>query len=178
MTQNNGDLIDACRAGDPVAQHCLYEQYRVSVHQTAVRLLGRANAADTTQEVFLRVFRGLAKFRSDADVGTWIFRIAINECLRQRRRQRNAAEPLDAELEVECPRPNPAHALEQAEFVERALEQLEPALRDVFLWRECKGLSYEEIAKLSGLPVGTVGSQLNRARSQLRAYLGRCQGES
>lgn len=170
MDNPDETFLARCLAGDHAAQRELYESYRRRVFHLVIRLVGESEAADVCQQVFLQVFHRLRSFRGDASFSTWLYRIAVNECLQFRRRPSVETRPLPDDLEVaaatDC-------SLEQSDLIDWALSQIDESLRDVFLLREAEGLSYGEIANVLGIPAGTVASQLNRARSELRCLLER-----
>jgi RNA polymerase sigma-70 factor (ECF subfamily) len=139
------------------------------VYRLTARLAGAGEAADLTQEVFLRVFAGIGRFRGDAEFSTWLYRVTVNECLRHRRSRPPRPGPLTAE--PSCPAAGPDRLLEQADLLDRALERLDGPLRAVFLLREVERLSYAQIAGVLGIPPGTVASQLSRARAELQSFL-------
>src|SRR3982751_2237888 len=82
-----GDLIEACQKGNRAAFRALFEAYRARVYSTARHILGSdAAAKDVTQQVFLAAWRHLARFRSESELGPWLYRVAVNTCLNERRR--------------------------------------------------------------------------------------------
>ncbi len=177
MADDLDSILRGCRVGDRIAQRRLYERFHRTVYRLAARLAGMREAADLTQEVFLRVFAALRQFRGEAGFSTWLYRVALNECLRHLRGRPPRADAL-AEEPV-SPAAGPQRVVEQADLLERALAGLDPPLRAVFLLREAEDLSYQEIAAVLGIPPGTVASQLNRARQQLQGFLRRVeQGHS
>jgi RNA polymerase sigma-70 factor (ECF subfamily) len=163
------DLILGCRARDAGAQRELYDRFHRLVYRLAARLVGVADAPDVTQEVFLRVFTGIAGYQGTAAFTTWLYRLTINECQRHTGRRQRRPGPLVQE--PVCRAAGPQRALEQADLLERALAQLDDRLRAIFLLREAEGLSYQQIAEVLGAPPGTVASQLSRARAELQEYL-------
>jgi len=169
MTSRDGDLIERALTGDPHAQKVLYDQFVAKVHCLAVRMVGVADAADVTQETFLKMFRGLPKFQGTASFSTWLYRIAVNECLQHRRREKGRTLELPADLVDSSA--TVSRRIDDREAIETALRALDPKLRAIFLLRESEGLSYEQIADVLELPVGTVASQLCRARTELRTFL-------
>ena len=175
MTERLGDLIQRSLAGDSRGQKALYDEFAPKVYRLAIRMVGETNAADVTQQTFLKMFRGLPKFQGKASFSTWLYRIAVNECLQHRRRTPRPQQQLPLDL----PDPSaPANQrLEQAELLQRAMDGLDEKLRAVFLLREVEGLSYEQIAEVLDIPAGTVASQLNRARTDLRDYLTKAMSE-
>jgi RNA polymerase sigma-70 factor, ECF subfamily len=169
MADDLASIIAGCRAGDRRAQQRLYERYHRRLYGLATRLVGSADAADVLQEVFLRVFARLGSFKGEAAFFSWLYRIAVNECLRHLGRRSKPWQPLAEEPASGLPGPD--QVLEQADLLERALQQLNSPLRAAFLLREVEGLSYREIAEVLELAPGTVASQLNRARGILQAFL-------
>ncbi len=160
----------------------VYARFRGPVWRLARRLGGEEDALDATQEIFLRVWRGLPGFRGDAKLSTWVFQIAWNYLRMARRRSGRGSlvlvpvgdEPEAAER-VPDPAPGPerlAGARILLDEVERALERLPEHYR-VALWlRDGEGLSYEEIAGVLDVPIGTVRSRLARARAALKEAMG------
>jgi RNA polymerase sigma-70 factor, ECF subfamily len=171
MADDLADIIAGCQAGNRNAQRQLYDRYHRMVYRLAVRLVGSGDAMDVAQEIFLRVFSRIGSFRRQAAFLTWLYRVATNECLRHQGRRSRQMEPL-AEEPI-CGDAGPDRLLEQADLLERALRQLNPVLRAVFLLREAEELSYQQIAGVLGVAPGTVASQLSRARAELQAYLRR-----
>jgi RNA polymerase sigma-70 factor (ECF subfamily) len=175
MVQSNSiandvdQILAGSRDGDRVAQAKLYERFHRTVYGLAVRLVGRCEADDLTQEIFFRVFAGLRSFRGTAGFSTWLYRVAINECLRYRR----AARPMPDTLAFEPLSPDgaPGQRLEHAEILENALRDLEPQLRAVFLLRHSEGMDYKQISAVLGIPISTAATRLSRARAELQRLL-------
>jgi RNA polymerase sigma-70 factor (ECF subfamily) len=178
-------LIDECRQGDPRAFARLVALHERLVYNLAAHLLGDLEEArDVSQEVFLQVFRKLARFQGRSSVKTWIYRIAVNQCHNRRRwwkrRKREHLVSLDilgpADEARLCTTRGPDHeyeSSERAQSVQRALQAVPFAQRTVLLLREVEGLSCEQVAEAVGVPVGTVKSRLSRARESLRRELER-----
>ncbi|QEG35789.1 RNA polymerase sigma factor [Bythopirellula goksoeyrii] len=163
-------VADACQQGDPIAQRRLYDVTHQNVYRLVVRMVGIQDAADVTQQVFLQAFRKISQFSGKSQIGTWMYRVAVNEALQHlRKRKRRQFEPLEQEPmdRSVTSREN----MDDKELLERALGQLDPELRSAFLLREVEGLSYREIADALEIPEGTVGSRLNRARQELKLHL-------
>ena len=163
------DVVQRCKSGHRSAQQELYEACQQDVYGLMVRMVGRQDAADVTQQVFMQVFRKIDQFQGQSKFKTWLYRLAVNESLhhlRKNKRKQQALihDPLDE-------RPSLARQREAKDVLETALERLEPLLRSIFLLKESQGLSYREIAEATDIPEGTVGSRLNRARRQLREHL-------
>jgi RNA polymerase sigma-70 factor (ECF subfamily) len=177
-------LVQRCGSGDEEACAELVAEHQRMVVQLAINLLGdRDEALDLSQEVFLRVFRTIQRFRGQSSLRTWIYRIAVNQARNRhrfwRRRHRGDQISLDAHVAAHGDhlpggQAGPDRVLEQKELAARlqgALEHLPFDQRTAILLREIDGLSYDEIAYSLGVAVGTVKSRLMRARKALRLEL-------
>ena len=177
-------LVQRCAAGDESASAELVAEHQRSIVKLATNLLGdREDALDLSQEVFLRVFRTIHRFRGQSSLRTWIYRIAVNQARNRHRfwRRRHRADQVSLDQHVAAHGdvfsgvgPTPERVLAQKELAGRlydALERLPFDQRTAIVLREVDGLSYEEIAFSLGLAVGTVKSRLTRARQALRAEL-------
>jgi RNA polymerase sigma-70 factor (ECF subfamily) len=181
---HEASLVQRCAAGDEAAFADLISQHQRMVVQLAMNLLGdRDEALDLSQEVFLRVFHTIHRFRGDSSLRTWIYRIAVNQARNRnrfwRRRHRADQVSLDAHVALhgeprcEC-ETGPDQLLAQKELaasLQRALDGLPFEQRTAIVLREIDGLSYEEIAFSLGVAIGTVKSRLTRARQALRSEL-------
>jgi RNA polymerase sigma-70 factor, ECF subfamily len=163
-------LIEGCRRNDVASQRALYEACHEQVWRLAVRMLGAQEAPDVVQEVFLRVFRSLHQFSGASRFRTWLHRITINECLQLRRRSKNTL-PLGGREPVDLSSDRTIVARMECELLRAALAELDPELRALLLLRETEGLTYDELARALAMPVGTIGSRLNRARTRLKEVL-------
>lgn len=165
-------LIQACVGGDRDAMGRLYERCSGRVHALMVCVVGRQDADDAMQLAFIRVFRKLDRFSGESSLETWIYQVALNEALQfLRRRKRQSVGTLSRELEDRVSQGE--LRLEDAEVLDAGLAKLEPELRAVLTLKEVQDLSYAEIAEIMGIPEGTVGSRLTRARRELRVELER-----
>lgn len=180
-------LVEQSKAGDVAAFDKLVRLYKDKIFSYVCRQTGNPlEAEDLTQEVFVRVFKSVARFRGASSFQTWLYRIASNLCvdaLRRRRREERHAfsldEPMsgeDDEMTREIPDSGgtPETAVETSELqaeVHRAVAGLSEKLRTVVVLFDLQGLSYEEISEVVGCPVGTVKSRLFNARGQLRNRL-------
>jgi RNA polymerase sigma-70 factor (ECF subfamily) len=155
-------LIRAAAAGDLAAFEQLVRTYQQHVWRFVRRLLGDATVAeDVTQETFLRVFRRLPTFAFDAKFSTWVFQIARNAGIDElRSRQRRAR------LGSVAPPPRPSARAE----IEAALASLPVDLREALVLVEVLGLRYHEVARVLGVPEGTVKSRVFSARSRLHRW--------
>ena len=150
----------------------LYHQYKRRVFGMAHRIVGASDAEEVAQEVFVRVFRGLPSFRGDSQLGTWIYRLAVNAALSHRARRGTAAQPEasdDVESHVSA-EPARGDAVLRVR-IERALARLPVGYRTVIVLHDVEGLEHEEVAQILGCHVGTSKSQLHKARARLREML-------
>jgi RNA polymerase sigma-70 factor (ECF subfamily) len=181
MTPADSDLISLAAAGDHSAFHMLVERHRAMVYRVAYQFAGNHHdAEDIAQEVFIKVYRSLSRFRQDAQLTSWMYRIAMNACIDHRRRHSPAgAAPFGEEAELkmlntpeEAPGPEEcAYAGELGEVLETEIQRLPPGQRVVFIMRHHQGLKLGEIAQALGLAEGTVKRQLHAAVHRLRQAL-------
>ena len=172
------ELVIAAQRGDRSAFKALYERYRDRVYNLVFYALGdELWAEDVLQIVFMKIYKGLSGFRFEATLATWIYRIALNECLNQQQRRGAQYVPFEAilgsddEFDPEA-LPDLQHAdKERREIIHQAVMELSPKLRSVVALKYLEGLSYEEIARTLECAPGTVASRLNRALSELEARL-------
>ena len=177
------DLITRAASGDTAAFQSLVERHRSMVYRVAYQFAGNHHdAEDIAQEVFIKVYRSLDKFRQDAQLTSWLYRIVMNACIDHRRRQLPAgAVPFGEEAEQKLlntaeERPGPeerAYAGELGEVLESEISQLPHGQRIVFIMRHHQGLKLGEIADALGLAEGTVKRQLHAAIHRLRRALTR-----
>jgi RNA polymerase sigma-70 factor, ECF subfamily len=183
-------FVERLRAGEAAAFDRLVQERSGEVYALLYRLTEDAEEArDLAQETFLRAFQHISRFRGDADLKTWIYRIAINQARnrwrwwRRRRRDQTVSldivgderqEPLSASL-VDREGRNPEQetlSRERERALRRALQTLSRPFREAVILRDVEGLSYEEIAATLEISIGTVKSRLSRARLELRRKLG------
>jgi len=178
----NAGVIHACQEGDREAFRLLFEAYKDRVFSIACYSLGdKAAADDITQQIFVKLFTRIGQFRGDSEFTTWLYRLVINSCLDERRRQRRllpVAEFLP--MRKAASRKSPETGYERREIagsVREAIGALKPKMRLPILLKYIEGLSYEEIATVLGCSKGTVASRLNRAHKALAKKLGHLRGE-
>jgi RNA polymerase sigma-70 factor (ECF subfamily) len=178
-------LLEGLRVGREDAYETLILRYEQPVFSIVSRVMDAPeDAADVTQEVFLKVFRKIDAFRGDSSLKTWIYRIAVNEAHNHRRwfgrhrRQEVALEPASGQIGVRdlvadrCPSPyEQARDQETHALIEGALKQVAAQYRAALVLREIEGLSYEEIAGILEISLGTVKSRILRGREALRKLL-------
>lgn len=184
-------LVADLKAGSEEAFAILIAQYHQPLYSLIARSLNDpADAADITQEVFIKVFRSIRSFHGESSLRTWLYRIALHEASNQRRwwsRHKKQELTIDSPCESEddghslslsatladdgiSPFDHAAQA-QVREQVEAALRQVPEAFRTVVVLREIEGFAYEEIAEILNVNLGTVKSRLTRGRSALRALL-------
>jgi RNA polymerase sigma-70 factor (ECF subfamily) len=163
--------VAGCQLHDRAMQRQLYDLCHEKAYRLCARMVGRQDAADVCQEAFLKVFQSIEHFAGRSSFTTWMYRIVVNECLQYRRKRATRPTLQLAEFEpTDHKRPEIERA-QQRELLEKALEQIDPELRCVFLLREVDELSYSQISEVMQLPEGTVASRLSRAREQLQGIL-------
>ena len=187
-TADGGDfrLVEALRGGEEQAYEELLTRFQQPVYALALRLLDDpAGASDVVQEVFLKVFRSIASFRGQSTLKTWIYRITVNEAHNARRwffRHRRREVDLDSSpddtrdwkenIPDESRTPfDQAFGSEQRRMVEAAIEKINPIFREAVVLRDISDLSYEDIAEILGVSLGTVKSRIRRGREALREEL-------
>ncbi len=184
-------LIEELRAGSEEAFAWLLARYHQPIYSLLARTVGnQADAADLTQDVFVKVFRGVHGFHGESSLRTWIYRIALHEASNQRRwwmRHKQHEIPIEQEVaESESGTPvrlkellvDPAQSpfdsavhQENRERVESALRQVPEPFRTTLILRDIEGFVYEEVAEMQGINLGTVKSRLVRGRACLKALL-------
>jgi RNA polymerase sigma-70 factor (ECF subfamily) len=174
VSAEDTELVAAIRRGDPGSREALYHRYKRRVFALAVRIVGAGDAEEVSQEAFIRIFRGLPKFRGDSALGTWIYRLSVNAALSHRSR-RGAVPSAASDPEVPIAAaliegPPTGDAVLRARL-ERALWQLPVGYRTVIVLHDVEGLEHEEVAQILGCHVGTSKSQLHKARGKLREIL-------
>ena len=175
-------LIRECLAGRTEAFDRLVVRYQDRLYNTLVKILGSADdARDVAQDAWVHAFHKLGTFRGHSAFYSWLFRIAFNAAVSERRKSRRVPASLDATRDRAGYEPpdsradgQPSHSLEQSErqtLVRHALSQLSEEYRTVLVLKEMEDLKYEEIAEIVGCPIGTVRSRIHRARQELREKL-------
>ncbi len=188
LTSVEAEFIERLKTGDVQAFDTLVTRYTGDIYSLLFRLTEDAEeAGDLTQETFICVFQAIKKFRGDADLKTWLFRIAINQSRNRfrwwKRRRREKTVSLDAPVgESKTPIhetmsgnfANPEEKIllrEREQFLSRALRDLPEIFREAVVLCDIEGLSYEEIASALEINIGTVKSRIARGREELRKKL-------
>ncbi len=165
-------LIAACRRGEARAMEMLYHQFKRRVFGMAHRIVGANDAEEVSQEVFVRVFRGLANFRGDSALSTWVYRLTVNCALSHLARRGRRQEVGDETIAEVAAAPAISRDPALAARIERALLELPPGYRAILVLHDVEGLSHEECAAILECRVGTCKSQLHKARARMRDLLG------
>lgn len=176
-------LIDQTLAGRREAFGLLVERYQHRLFHGLLHALGSAeDAQDVAQDAFVNAFEKLASFKGQAAFYSWLFRIALNAGISAKRKTRRMTASVDARREAtglepadDDPSNEPSHAMhvsDRQRLVRQALSELSDEFRTALVLKEMDGMSYEEIATVVDVPLGTVRSRIHRARLELRAKLG------
>lgn len=168
-------IVRGCQAGDRAAMHAFYARYQRRVFGLIARICGAQEAEELTQEVFLRAFRAIDRFRGDAQLSTWMYRLAVNAALshagRTMARDKRRRVVTDEEM-AQLPAPPAGEGDPRLrQHLERALSELPAGYRAVIVLHDVEGLQHDEIAAILGCRVGTSKSQLHKARAQMRKKL-------
>ena len=177
-------VIQSVLDGDVNAFETLVKEYEKNVYNLALRMTGNSeDAADMSQEAFIKAYNSLSSFRGDSKFSVWLYRIVSNVCLdylRSRTRKPTVSlstendDGEEVELDIADESQSPELLLDRSltrDAVRRGLAALPPDHREILLLREIQGLSYEEIAAVLGLEAGTVKSRIFRARKKLCSFL-------
>jgi RNA polymerase sigma-70 factor (ECF subfamily) len=158
-------------AGDRDAFGLIVERYETLVYSVAYNVLGnRLDAEDAAQDAFLRCYRSLPQYRSEASFSTWLFRLALSTAVDSRRRERRRPEPVEMPEIADERVPGFGAGVDAATIV-GALGDLPDDYRTPTVLRDLYGLPYQEIAELTGRPLGTVKVMVHRGRASLRLRL-------
>jgi RNA polymerase sigma-70 factor, ECF subfamily len=179
-------LVSGLQAGDEKAYEQLIQRFQTPVYNLAWRLVNDpADASDVVQEVFLKVFRNIGHFRRDSSLRTWVYRIAVNESHNRRRwlfRHRRGETGIEENFDDAEGRERPLTDTGETPFdftmnreaqllLEEGRAAINPVFRDSLVLREVEDMSYEEIAEILEVSLGTVKSRIMRGREALRRYL-------
>ena len=172
-------LVEACLAGQPGAFDVVVERHRRTIYQLCYRFVGNhEDASDLSQDVFVRAFRGLRRFRGQSSLSTWLYRIGVNVCLNRvsvKTTLDRATGSLDAQLLVDDRGDSPSDLVlrkERAARVRAAIAQLPPKQRATLIMRAYREMTHQEIADVLGSSVGAVKANFFHALTNLRKLLG------
>lgn len=173
------ELIASAMRGREAGFEELVRRYQRPITNYVFRMLNDYDSSlDVTQEVFIKVYNSLSKYSSEYKFSTWLYRIAHNAAIDHIRRKSPNQQSLEAEngdgsfqLQLECPNPTPEQERERSEWrteIAAVVKCLPAAYRELILLRHSQDLSYDEIAEITNLPLGTVKNRLFRAREMMR----------
>ena len=164
-------VIQRASAGERSAQREIYEHFGNRMFRLVRRIVGESDADDVTQDSFIKIFAKLNTFRFESPFSTWLHRLVVNEALQHLRSRSRSNTRSRTIMDWDAVQPDGAAAIDNTELLEVAMSRIEPDLRVVFELKEVDQLPYAEIAEIVGIPAGTVGSRLNRARRELLQHL-------
>jgi RNA polymerase sigma-70 factor (ECF subfamily) len=172
------DILLRCRDGNQEAWSMLINAYSKSVYNIALNFFAERDiASDVTQEIFIKIYHNLDKFREEKNFSSWVFTISRNYCIDYWRKNRKFllnSQELDEKISSGQPTPEDNLIREsEIEVLRKKISQLEPDLRLILILRDIHDLSYQEIAERFSIPEGTVKSRINRARLRLAQAYGR-----
>ena len=186
IPSEDSELLLKAQAGDVATFEGLVERHRGRVYGLALRMLNSSDdAAEVLQESFISAYRNLPNFRGDAQFGSWVYRIAANHAL-MRLRHRKVVSQIESPLDEPTFNDRGSLVDEVSDFkdaegeamdnelrraIEEASDRLGPEYREVFVLKDLEGMSYEEIAEITGATVPAIKSRLHRARLSLRAAI-------
>ncbi len=181
------ELVRRCLTGENSAWEELIKGYSRKVYNLCYRFTGRTQEAeDLTQEIFVKVFQTLGSYDAlQGTFSTWLNRVARNHLVDHYRRTKKdrATSSLEDELATLEAKPSPegrpmsrVESRERQELLQRGLNRLSPDLREAVILRDLRDLDYQEIARVLGVPEGTVKSRINRGRLELARVLKRIEG--
>lgn len=181
MTDSEKIWLMQSKAGDLASFERLIEKHQQVAYNIAYRMVGNEeDAKDMTQEAFIKVFKSIKSFREDSSFSTWLYRIVMNTCKDELRKRKINVVSLDRSLETgessaQLDIPDLTYSPEVAyekkelhELLQEALVSIPEQNRTVVVMRDVQGFSYEDIAAVMNIPVGTVKSRINRGRHMLR----------
>lgn len=174
---DDGGLVERCLAGETEAFDVIVERHQRSVYRLCYRFAGtHEDAADLTQDVFLRAFKGLRSFRGDATLSTWLYRVGVNVCLNRVSAKVPPLDPLDKVPHLTAPGDDPAAGLVKAERAARvrgAIARLPKKQRATLILKVYQELTNQEIADVLGTTIGAVKANVFHGLENLKKLLAR-----
>ncbi len=169
------ELLDRCRRGDELAWEALVRRFQGRIYGLAFHYMGNAEEArDLAQDIFVQLYRRLDACTNDETFVPWLIRMARNASIdrlrRIKARPQGGSIPVDEMYNLPAPGPDPSEewrTMSRRNLVHRAIQKLSAINREIIILKEIQGLSFEEIASQLKVPVGTVKSRSNRARTDL-----------
>ena len=172
----DADLVAACLGGQPGAFDLIVERHRRSIYQLCYRFVGNhEDASDLSQDVFLRAYRGLNRFRGQSSIATWLYRIGVNVCLNRVSAKKPHMESIEERQHIDSRGESASESVlraERAVRVRAAVAELPRKQRAVLVLRVYHELSHQEIAEIVGTTVGAVKANVFHALQNLKKLLG------
>jgi RNA polymerase sigma-70 factor, ECF subfamily len=168
-------LVSKLKTGDQEVWKMIIESYSKKVYNIALNFAGnRDEAADITQDIFLKVYNNIDKFKEDRNFTSWLLRVSKNYCIDYWRKNKYHRKNLELDESLSVPASREADTPEDtlikhydAEYVRKKLRLLPPDLRTLIIMRDIQDLSYQDISEHLDIPLGTTKSRINRARTKL-----------
>jgi RNA polymerase sigma-70 factor (ECF subfamily) len=174
---SEADLVAACLKRTPGAFDVIVERHRRAVYLLCCRFVGNhEDASDLSQEVFLRAYRGLRRFRGQSSLGTWLYRICVNVCLNRVRQREPQSEPIEGRQHVDTRSASPSELMlreERSARVRAAIARLPPRQRAALILRVYHDMTHQEIAGVLGGSGGAAKANVFHALQGLRRLLGK-----
>jgi RNA polymerase sigma-70 factor, ECF subfamily len=175
-------LIESCLAGSREAYGQLVERYQSRLFHSLLHMLGsKEDAQDVAQDTFVQAFEKLSTFRGQSQFYSWLFRIGFNLAVTDKRKRKRMSVSIEGRRDASGVEPSdlnpttePSYAMDVADrqrLVQQALAELATEFRTALVLKEMDGMSYEEIAEVLSIPLGTVRSRIHRARLELKEKL-------
>ena len=180
MERNEQKLIERASGGDPAAFNQLMAMHEKRMYAVALRMFAnREDAQDCLQEAMLRIYRAISGFKGQSSFSTWVYRITMNTCLDEMRRKKNRpSTSLDNLLDQGWSPSDGGNAPERSaiqtetrQMLAGAIRELPEDMRSAIVLRDVQGYSYDEIAQMLDVNVGTIKSRISRGREKLREKL-------
>ncbi len=152
----------------------IIQKYAGKIYNTCRRLIAGYDAEDVSQEVLIKIYRNIDKFKGNSDISTWIYRITINTCREYWRRNKDYVKILELKEDIIIDGSNTDKGIidrEIKKYITEALMSMDMDKRTAVVLRDIDGLSYEDISKILGVPIGTVKSRIARGREYIKKFL-------
>lgn len=159
-------IIERVLSGDPRSFEAIVKKYQERVLRLCISMVGESQAEDAAQEIFIKVYESLDRFRKESSFSTWIYRIASNHCLNLlSKKKREKAVPLEEIIETLPSGSSPSNLAENKQLVDAVFQQMTPEEKTILTLREMEGLNYKEIAEALDISIDLVKVRLFRARN-------------
>jgi RNA polymerase sigma-70 factor (ECF subfamily) len=168
---NIGEIVQQCKNGNYEAWNMIVDRYAKTIYNLALNFFNnREDAEDITQDVFLKVYNNIDKFREDKSFNSWLVKLSTNYCIDHWRKSKRSAKRVDLSDDLMKTEHTPEDSAVKEYDVanlRNKMSDLDPDLRLLLIMRDIQNHSYQEIAEILNLPLGTIKSRINRARIRL-----------